>query len=112
MAHPKDIKQKIELIRQSYIESLDEKLQHINSAWQSLNEEWNEETYESLYLVLHSLAGSAETFGFAKLTVCARAVIDYFKDSNIKALKQPLKELPELGSYIQKVQELLEQYKK
>ena len=47
--------------------------------WAALSTQWHHETYQSLYLIIHSLAGSAETFGLNDITQDARKVIDLFK---------------------------------
>ena len=76
------IQEKLEKVRQSYIASLDEKRKTIASDWTSLKENWDEDTYQNMYMVIHGIAGSAETFGFPELTQQARNVIDQLKKTN------------------------------
>ena len=76
------IQEKLEKVRQSYIASLDEKRKTIARDWASLKENWDEDTYENMYMVIHGIAGSAETFGFPELTQQARNVIDQLKKTN------------------------------
>lgn len=75
----KDISEKLAVVRQSYIASLVEKQDTINKHWGSLCEMWNEEIYHELYIIIHGLAGSAETFGFPDITAQARSIVDQFK---------------------------------
>lgn len=78
----KSIQEKLEKVRLSYIATLDKKSEEIDSNWQALNENWDEDIYKNLYMIIHSIAGSAETFGFPDLTAQARTVINQFKQTN------------------------------
>lgn len=84
------IQEKLEKVRLSYITTLDEKREDIETHWRELNESWDDETYNSLYMVIHSIAGSAETFGFPELTQRARSVIDQFKQTGSSPLDSHL----------------------
>jgi HPt (histidine-containing phosphotransfer) domain-containing protein len=81
-----EIEAQLAEIRRSYIASLEPKRDAIVTQWTSLCEQWDNETYQSLYLVIHSLAGSAETFGLADITANARKVVNQFK---LQAKQQP-----------------------
>ena len=76
------IQAQLDAIRLSYIESLKSKRETIELNWASLNNEWLADTYDALYLVIHGLAGSAETFGFPQITQQARVVVNQFKELN------------------------------
>lgn len=76
---PAEIEARLAEVRRSYIMSLADKREDIVTKWTALNAEWSDETYQSLYLIIHSLAGSAETFGLADITQDARKVVDLFK---------------------------------
>ena len=76
------IQAQLDAIRLSYIESLKTKRETIEVNWASLNNDWVADTYDSLYLVIHGLAGSAETFGFPEITQQARVVVNEFKELN------------------------------
>ncbi len=69
----------LEAIKVSYIASLSEKRDVIDQHWQSLKADWLADTFDAVYLVIHGLAGSAETFGFPDITRQARKVVDQFK---------------------------------
>ena len=77
------IQNKLEKVRLSYIASLIEKRDEIQDYWAVLRQDWDDDAYNNLYLLIHSLAGSAETFGFPDITDKARAIINYFKESKI-----------------------------
>ena len=76
------IQAQLDAIRVSYIASLKSKRETIEVNWQKLNDAWMADTYDSLYLVIHGLAGSAETFGFPEITQQARVVVNQFKELN------------------------------
>ena len=75
-----DINAKFAKVRESYINSLHEKITQINNLWSALKKEWNEEAYDQLYLYVHSMAGSAETFGFPELTAIARQAVNKLRE--------------------------------
>jgi HPt (histidine-containing phosphotransfer) domain-containing protein len=75
----KEIQEKLEQVRQSYIATLDEKKNNIQTLWQLLKNDWQQAAFDNLYMIIHGLAGSAETFGFPDLTVEARAITNFLK---------------------------------
>ena len=75
-----NIQEKLEKVRLSYISTLEEKTNKINSLWQLLKLDWDQETYSNMYMIIHGIAGSAETFGLPELTREARAVLDRLKE--------------------------------
>ena len=79
MSKSSDIKAKLEAVRLSYIDSLSEKHVQLKILCSNLNNEWKQKDYDALYLILHSFAGSAETFGFSNLSKISRAIVDSFK---------------------------------
>ena len=76
---PEEIEARLAEVRRSYIASLAEKREAVVMQWAALSTQWHHETYQSLYLIIHSLAGSAETFGLNDITQDARKGIDLFK---------------------------------
>jgi len=82
-----EIEAQLAEVRRSYIASLKDKRDAIVAQWAALRQQWHDETYQSLYLIIHSLAGSAETFGLVKVTQDARLVVNQFKQY---AKQQPL----------------------
>lgn len=74
-----EIEAQLAEVRRSYIASLEQKRDDIVNQWTALCAQWNPDTYQSLYLIIHSLAGSAETFDLAEVTHDARMVVNQFK---------------------------------
>lgn len=74
-----EIQARLKEVRRSYIASLVEKREAVETQWSILTKQWQPDNYQSLYLIIHSLAGSAETFGLSEITIAARRVIDLFK---------------------------------
>jgi HPt (histidine-containing phosphotransfer) domain-containing protein len=76
---PDDTQAKLEVVRLSYLASLRDKQAAIRDNWQQLVEGWNPENFDSLYIILHGIAGSAETFGLPDVTHEARQLVDSLK---------------------------------
>lgn len=74
-----EIEARLAEVRCSYITSLREKRDAIEIHWSSLRTNWEAESYQSLYLIIHSLAGSAETFGLVNISQEARHLVNQFK---------------------------------
>ena len=106
----KNIQDKLEKVRLSYIATLEEKRNNICHQWELLSKDWKSEFYDKMYMVIHGIAGSAETFGFPELTQAARDVIDYLKKNKqgspdpdfIKTLDTKISELVALMTTISK----------
>ncbi len=66
---------KLQAIRKAYIKKLPGKLKEIQQSWQSLQGDANKATpLNELHRLVHSLVGSAGTFGFERLSTEARVV--------------------------------------
>lgn len=74
-----EIEARLAEVRRSYIASLEQKRDAIEMHWSALCIQWHADTYQSLYLIIHSLAGSAETFGLADVSHSARKLVEQFK---------------------------------
>ena len=75
-----DIQEQLRALRVSYADQLPEKLQEIETRWQTLNAgEWDPASAEVLHRLTHSLAGSGSTFGFPKLGEIARSIEQLLK---------------------------------
>jgi len=70
------IEAKLAAVKQAYVASLADKCQAIAELWGNLQQHWSAEEFDALHLIVHGLAGSAETFGFADITRAARRVVD------------------------------------
>ncbi|MBI1425296.1 MAG: hypothetical protein GC149_17770 [Gammaproteobacteria bacterium] len=71
-----EIEARLAEVRSSYINSLTGKADQIQQQWSSLGRQWHRETFQALYHLLHTLAGSAETFGLANITASARTLVE------------------------------------
>jgi DNA-binding response OmpR family regulator len=70
-----DIQEQLRALRVSYAAQLPEKLEEIETRWQTLNTgEWDPAEAEVLHRLTHSLAGSGGTFGFPKLGEISRRI--------------------------------------
>ena len=62
------IEKKLNKVRESYISSLAEKKVSIQTLWQELLTDWKIPIFNELYIVIHSMAGSAGTFNLKTIT--------------------------------------------
>ena len=76
---PAEIEARLAELRSVYLASLAEKREAVVTHWAGLTQRWQPENYQALYLIIHTLAGSAETFGLPEVTLAARRVVDLFK---------------------------------
>ena len=96
-----DLQAQLKILGDAYATQLPEKLQQIEQAWAELPPTgWDENGFESLHRMVHSLAGSGKTFGFSLLGDAARALEQY-----LKPLVQEKKELSD--SQRNRIQELM-----
>lgn len=74
------LEEKLKALRQAYAKQLPKKLDDVTALWSSLcNDGWDWSKIEDLYRFVHTLAGSAPTFGFNKVGTDARSVEHIFK---------------------------------
>lgn len=77
MSDPDDFQLKLKMLSDSYAVQLPQKLEQIEQAWNELPiAAWDEEAFQSLHRMVHSLSGSGKTFGFAVLGAAARNLED------------------------------------
>jgi len=86
------IEKKLDKVRESYISSLVDKKISIQTLWQELLVDWQTPVFNELYIVIHSMAGSAGTFNLEKITQHARIVVELFKENKSNE-KKPDEEL-------------------
>ncbi|MDQ3268353.1 MAG: response regulator, partial [Pseudomonadota bacterium] len=71
---------KLKLLNDTYAAQLPEKLKQLEQVWEHLPQDsWDEEGFETLHCMVHSLTGSGKTFGFALLSEVARNLENYLK---------------------------------
>jgi len=103
------IQAQLDAIRISYIASLKDKHDAVLGNWESLKSDWGADTYDQLYLVIHGLAGSAETFGFPQITRQARNVVNQFKKLNPHTAPASIETVRDVDLDILKLLDLLRQ---
>ncbi len=96
-----DVEAQLQAIRQSYCASLPDKLARIEELWKLLQPDGTDKhNYDEFYRLLHSIAGSAETFGLPRLTQVARAIVQQLKTGKemtaLANIAAPLAELSRL----------------
>lgn len=77
MADPDDFQLALKALNDSYAAQLPQKLEQIEQVWNELPAAaWDEDAFQSLHRMVHSLSGSGKTFGYAALSVAARNLED------------------------------------
>lgn len=76
---PEEIEIQLNAIRQDYLITLADKRTSIADNYAVLRKDWNQKTYDEFYHLVHSLAGSAETFGLTEVTQHARRLLQLFR---------------------------------
>lgn len=80
MLEPADFHAQLEALRDAYAAQLPEKLKQIELAWQQLTpDKWDEEGFQALHRLVHSLTGSGKTFGWSMLSDKARNLEEYLQ---------------------------------
>lgn len=75
MAELIDFQSRLKALSDAYAAELPQKMRLIEVAWGHLEHgEWDEDGFQSLHRMVHSLTGSGRTFGFAMLSDAARAL--------------------------------------
>ena len=70
----------LEILRSAYLEALPEKVSRVQKAWQSLDiKQWDQSAYQSVYRLIHNLAGGAGTYGLLSITRQAKDVLKTMK---------------------------------
>lgn len=73
MADQEELLAKLKALSDSYAAQLPEKLAQIEQQWRQLpTDSWDDEGFQTLHRLVHSLTGSGKTFGFAALSDAAR----------------------------------------
>lgn len=80
MADPNALQAKLKFLNDAYAAQLPEKLKHLEQVWEQLPlDNWDEESFQTLHRMVHSLTGSGKTFGFSLLSDVARNLEDHLK---------------------------------
>lgn len=80
MGNPAELQAKLKLLSDAYAAQLPEKLKQLELIWSRFSQaEWDQEDFQTLYRMVHSLTGSGKTFGFSTLSDAARQLENYLK---------------------------------
>ncbi|KAF0204989.1 MAG: response regulator [Gallionellaceae bacterium] len=73
MADMSELAAKMKVLSDAYAAQLPEKFSQLEQVWNKLpRESWDEEEFQKLHRMVHSLTGSGKTFGFSALSDVAR----------------------------------------
>jgi len=65
--------EELQALKDSYADQVPQKLAEIDELWATLVDDgWDEETFKTLHRMAHSMAGSAQVFGFTAMGKSAR----------------------------------------
>ncbi len=68
-----EFEQELQALKDSYAEQVPQKLAEIDALWGSLVENgWDEVIFKTFHRMVHSMAGSAQVFGFTTMGKSAR----------------------------------------
>ncbi|MDD1623863.1 MAG: Hpt domain-containing protein [Methylococcaceae bacterium] len=80
MADPNELQVTLKILCNAYAAQLPEKLKQLEQVWEQLPlDSWDEEGFQTLHRMVHSLTGSGKTFGFALLSDVARNLEEHLK---------------------------------
>ncbi len=75
-----ELQTKLKELSDAYAAQLPEKLEQVEKAWSRLpRSEWDEDGFQSLHRMVHSLTGSGKTFGFSLLSDVARNLEEFLR---------------------------------
>ncbi|MCB1984623.1 MAG: diguanylate cyclase [Burkholderiales bacterium] len=66
-----DFQEKMHLLADAFIKKLPERVQNLETMWQTLQNEWSIETLQKVHRKAHGLVGTSKTFGFDALSQVA-----------------------------------------
>ncbi|RAP37934.1 hypothetical protein B1207_02795 [Legionella quinlivanii] len=74
-----EVKEKLQALYTEYARSLPDKLQSIKAEWLNLKAHWDKNRFQDFHRTLHSLCGSAGTYGYDSLSKAARKIEIFLK---------------------------------
>lgn len=108
MIDPAEMHVMLKNLSDGYAAKLPEKFAQIEQQWQQLpKDRWDEEGFQELHRMVHSLTGSGKTYGFPALSDAARNLETVFKqmaevkvapnEEQRKRIHELLSELRQIG---------------
>ena len=73
------IQKKLAALAKIYREKLPEKIAHIEHLWETLQHQWDAALFQDFHREVHSLCGSAGTYGYSELSKAAREMEVFLK---------------------------------
>ena len=95
------LEDELQKLKKSYVEYLPEKIKEIQNLWNNQVNNGQPETLEELHIMIHSIAGSAGTFGFddmGKVAHSADNILKDYREAGVSSGKSN-----ELGTLIEKL---------
>lgn len=84
------LEEKLAQLSQDYLHNLAGRMDDLNGHWRCLTEAHRKDALRDAMIVVHSLAGSARTFGFPKVSETARALEMALRELEEEGLILPL----------------------
>lgn len=73
------VQSKLDELIKIYTKNLPDKIHHIESLWKEQKQHWNETQFQDFHREVHSLCGSAGTYGYSELGKAARQMEIFLK---------------------------------
>ncbi len=80
MSENDNIQDKLLALHAAYTKTLPDKIGHIESLWQTLQSNWEQNVLDDFHREVHSLCGSSALYGYHLLSAAARELEIYLKD--------------------------------
>lgn len=80
-----DARTKLQELTDAYAKNLPDKIWEIASGWEKLKHDWSSKNWDDLYRLVHTLTGTAGTFGFTQISDCARQFSNLLTNSKNSA---------------------------
>lgn len=102
----KNARDKLQALLVEYAKNLPAKIEEIETLWKRLKIKWDQKQGEVLHRYVHTLTGSAGTYGYQELSIHARQLVNLLK----KCLVQPPnnQEINEIDASIQELRKISE----
>ncbi|WP_369601536.1 Hpt domain-containing protein [Hahella sp. SMD15-11] len=84
------LEEKLAALSRDYLRNLSGRLDDLNEHWQCLTQARRQDALRDAMIVAHSIAGSAQTFGFPDVSVAARELELAFRAIEEQGLILPL----------------------
>lgn len=73
------VKEKLQALFEAFTKNLPNKIRRLETQWKNLEMQWDPQQFQDFYREVHSLCGSAGTYGYTELGKSARSLEEYLK---------------------------------